>query len=349
MGSVAGAVFLVLLALAYVFFNSHGKGDGGRSTVHVFSNEVEMVSQEERGKDNKEENQEKDEGQESENDKDDARKQDLVRASRPAAQSPRANPEVAAPSSTAIENSGAMNSGQAVAGSVSRTLVSKLESNQGASLNGVGIGSQGFRGASRMYPRGNIQGNTMGPTFGNHHQLYAPGSLGNQQPTPSVVAPSLSKAPTSKQDSKNNLVSTSPRSVLFQSCQQQVNLWQYMSVAAGDVVRGELLGRGAYAEVYKGRVVNAALNTDCAIKVYRSTASPKQLEEARREISLGASLDHPCTLRILGWVRQPLQTITELCCGDLNAFYLNKIEQLQYSEMETLRLLRVRHSVAIFA
>ena len=39
------------------------------------------------------------------------------------------------------------------------------------------------------------------------------------------------------------------------------------------------------------------------------------------------------SLRILGWVRNPLQTITELCCGDLKAFYLNKIEQLQYSEI----------------
>ena len=59
------------------------------------------------------------------------------------------------------------------------------------------------------------------------------------------------------------------------------------------------------------------------------------------EIRLGASLDHPCTLRILGWVRNPLQTITELCCGDLKAFYSNKIEDLQYNEMKALRLLRV--------
>ncbi len=373
MGSVAGAVFLVLLALAYVLFNSHGKSDGGRSTVHVTSNEVEMVSQEERGRDNKEENLEEEEGQESENNKDEERKKVVVRAPRPAAQNPRANPEVAALPNAATQNSVAINIGQAVAGSDSRTLVSTLASSQGASLNGVGIGSRGFRGASRMYPQGNMQGITMGPTFenqkqlyaqgslgnqqqlyaqgtlGNQQQLYAPGSLGNQQLTPSFVVPFLSKAPTLKQVSKNHLVAPSPRSALFQSCQQQVNLWQYMSVAARDVVRGELLGRGAYAEVYKGRVLNAALNTDCAIKVYRSTASPKQLEEARREISLGASLDHPCTLRILGWIRQPLQTISELCCGDLKAFYSNKIEQIQYSEMEALRLLRVRHIVAIFA
>ena len=89
--------------------------------------------------------------------------------------------------------------------------------------------------------------------------------------------------------------------------------------------------------MYKGQ----ALGTECAIKVYRSTASEKQLKEAMHEIRLGASLDHPCTLRILGWVQKPLQMITELCCGDLKAFYLDEIEALQYSEFEALRLLRV--------
>lgn len=37
----------------------------------------------------------------------------------------------------------------------------------------------------------------------------------------------------------------------------------------------------------------------------------------------------------------PLQTITELCLGDLKAFYKDKIEALQYNELDALRLLRV--------
>ena len=135
---------------------------------------------------------------------------------------------------------------------------------------------------------------------------------------------------------------SSPREKVFNSCQQRVNLWQHMTVEAKDVKRGELLGLGAYAKVFEGY----ALGMQCAIKAYRSTASEKQIQEAMREIRLGTSLDHPCTLRILAWVRDPLQTITELCCGDLKAFYSNKIEALQYSEMEALRLLRVRHTLA---
>ena len=58
-----------------------------------------------------------------------------------------------------------------------------------------------------------------------------------------------------------------------------------------------------------------------------------------REIQLGASLDHPCTLRLLGWVRSPLQTITELCRGDLKAFYNDKLDGIQFSEATALRLL----------
>ena len=53
-----------------------------------------------------------------------------------------------------------------------------------------------------------------------------------------------------------------------------------------------------------------------------------------------ASIDHPCTLRILGWVRQPLQIISELCYGDLTAFYKDGIAELQYDEWEALRLLK---------
>ena len=110
-----------------------------------------------------------------------------------------------------------------------------------------------------------------------------------------------------------------------------------MNVDARAIEKGVRLGQGAYAEVYEGR----ALDTACAIKLYRSTASAKHLQEAMREIQLCASLDHPCTIRILGWAKNPLQIIMELCCGDLKAFYLNKIEMLQYSEMEALRLLKV--------
>ena len=132
------------------------------------------------------------------------------------------------------------------------------------------------------------------------------------------------------------------RNNFFKTCQQQVNLWKYIVVEEKDVQRGALLGRGAYAEVYKGQ----ALGTDCAIKVYRATASPEQLEEAMGEIRIAASFDHPCTLRVLGWVQKPLQTIMELCYGDIKAFYSDKIEELQYSEMEALRILRVGLGVA---
>ena len=57
---------------------------------------------------------------------------------------------------------------------------------------------------------------------------------------------------------------------------------------------------------------------------------------------LSASLDHPCTLRLLAWVRHPLQTITELCRGDLKDFYLGKMRTFLYTEAIALRLLTVR-------
>ena len=44
----------------------------------------------------------------------------------------------------------------------------------------------------------------------------------------------------------------------------------------------------------------------------------------------------------MAWVRHPLQTITELCRGDLKAFFLGKIRTFPYTEAIALRLLTVR-------
>ena len=124
---------------------------------------------------------------------------------------------------------------------------------------------------------------------------------------------------------------------MFESCQASVALWMQLEIKDAEIEKGERLGKGAYAEVFKGR----ALDVECAIKVYRRTASGSQLEEAMREIKLAASLDHPFTLRLIGWVRNPLQTITELCKGDLKDLYKDKIEGFPYTEMRALRLLMV--------
>ena len=125
---------------------------------------------------------------------------------------------------------------------------------------------------------------------------------------------------------------------IFMSCQAKIGLWRYIEIAGGrGVERRNLLGRGSYAEIYAG----VANGIECAIKKYRSTASQEQLAEAMREIQLGASLDHPCTLRILGWVRTPLQAISELCSGDLTAFYEDKIKDFAWTESQALRLLKV--------
>ena len=199
-------------------------------------------------------------------------------------------------------------------------------------------------------PTGSFGAQSFGP--GVPQNLSA--ASGGSNFTPSFVGSSLVRAPIrslnaqsfgpvflrsfnaeSALGSQINAVQRGPR--VFKSCQARVNLWDLLLIDNSYVERRELLGRGAYAEVYEGQV--RGLN--CAIKVYRSTASQKQLKEARREIMLMASLEHPCTLRLIGWVKQPLQTITELCSGDFKDFYKDNIEGLSYSEVRALKLLRV--------
>lgn len=138
-----------------------------------------------------------------------------------------------------------------------------------------------------------------------------------------------------------NHMSGGVQSTLFPTCQAKVGMWKQIELNGENVHRGELIGRGKFSEVYKGH----ARGHDCAVKVYRSTASQQHLHSAMQEIVVAASLDHPCTVRVLGWVQEPLQMITELCSGDLKSFYLDKIDPIQYNEWQALRLLKVGFSL----
>ena len=201
----------------------------------------------------------------------------------------------------------------------------------------LGIQAQGFDPRSNATSTGQQQLGLQAQSFNPDSKMVA------EQQGRSISSDSPS---TSTQESPTPSQSSFPQTSIFKSSQQRVNLWQYIMVDAKDVKRGKLLGRGAYAEVYEGRALGGI---ECAIKLYRSTALEKQRKEAMREIRLGASLDHPCTLRILGWVRLPLQTITELCCGDLKVFYKDEIEGFLYSESQALLLPKVCGSRALFS
>ena len=455
----------MLLALACVYFNFHGKSDGGRSTVHVASNEVETASQGERGSDAKRDNQEKDQVQEIENRKDEERKKDEVRSPRAAAQSPSdslkmqgnfvdnslgeqhlsakvghqarnmPSPSFARPSLMRGSNIESFGQGVpqniSVASGVSLLAPSFGESSSMVMLNGAhaqssgqgapynplaysssysvreapmgssdtqsftqsfghgvqqnmvmlnGAHAQSFGQGAPYYPLAysppmglaSSRGSLLTPSFGEsssmamlngayHAQSFGPGAPQNPSATsggsyftPSFVAPSVMGAQTGSFDvqsfgpvpshtfnatsagSQGTVVKGGPR--VFKSCQARVNLWNFMVIDNSIVERGKRLGQGAYAEVYEGKV----RDLKCSIKLYRNTASQSQLRDAMREIRLISSLDHPCTLRLIGWVKQPLQTITELCLGDLKDFYKDKIEGVCYSEVRALMLLRVR-------
>ena len=70
---------------------------------------------------------------------------------------------------------------------------------------------------------------------------------------------------------------------IFKTCQARAGAWKQLEIQATQVMTGTCLGEGAYAEVFKGYVFGTL---ECAIKKYRSTASKRQLQLARREIRL---------------------------------------------------------------
>ena len=144
------------------------------------------------------------------------------------------------------------------------------------------------------------------------------------------------------------LISTAPQNqnnavrgpIAFRSCQAQVNLWERMRIINPNLIqRGPQLAQGLFTELYMGRLSGVG---ECVIKLYRNTASTTELQGAMREIRLTASLDHPCTLRLLGWTQHPPQTLTEPWLGDLSAFFQGKIQHVSFSERRALQLLGVR-------
>ena len=142
-----------------------------------------------------------------------------------------------------------------------------------------------------------------------------------------------------------------------------IKIWRLLQVKPSAVERGDLLGRGvsrrgsisekdveltdstlirtshnhtqSFAQVYKGRVCGI----ECAVKVYSTTERAQS--EGYGEIQLMACIDHPCTLRLLHWTREPLQAMTELGLGDGIKFYKDGIDGLPYNETKALSLLRV--------
>ena len=91
---------------------------------------------------------------------------------------------------------------------------------------------------------------------------------------------------------------------IFKTCQARVGAWQRLEIDASKVTESVLLGEGAYAKVFKGVLFGT---TECAIKKYRSTASTRQLELARREIRLtGGSGRFPVSLPLSSSLFLPL-------------------------------------------
>ena len=230
--------------------------------------------------------------------------------------------------------------GQSSNGALSQGFQSFGQSSNGAMPQGFQSFGQGSNGGmSQGFGQGSIgRAPAAYANVGANLQGFRPMGA-----TPRPISAQMLPSPApSQQQGVNEQGSAAPRAArgrIYRTCQARIELWRQIMIKDGSTVkRGRKLGTGAYAEVYAGQALNGV---DCAIKVYRTTASKRHRDEAMREIRLSASLDHPCTLRLLGWVQEPLQTITELCKGDLKAYYKDRIDDFAYTEMRTLQLLRV--------
>ena len=90
----------------------------------------------------------------------------------------------------------------------------------------------------------------------------------------------------------------------FNSCQAQMSAWAVLELGPADVQRGKLLGEGASGKVYAGRMTN--VEAGVAIKAFK-VFNEDRFNSAMQEIKLMSSLEHPCTVRMLGWTRTPFQ------------------------------------------
>ena len=311
---IAGLVAIILfavLALAYAYFNSRKKRND-HSTVHVADNAVLEDSQ---GNHQGEINAEL-------NITNMAKRMETIPA--------------AAASDAAAFTSAAGSAATVSSGNASRTVFRNQGANvftgyQPEPLIGIGYSNIVTNGAATQNNQGR-QFTSAAVTFAGYQAAHSKGHGLNG-------IPMILTAPQEQYNAVHGPTA-------FRSCQAQVNLWQRMEIINLNLIqRGSQLDQGVFTELYKGRLNGS----DCIIKLYRNTASTKELQEAMREIRLTASLDHPCTLRLLGWTSRPPQMLTEPWLGNLSDFFLGKIQQVSFSERRALRLLRVRLSVSLFS
>ena len=82
------------------------------------------------------------------------------------------------------------------------------------------------------------------------------------------------------------------------------DLAQLKLVREDEILRGGIIGSGAFGTVYKGLWITEHLDQKVkipvAIKVLNDTTSPSESKEFMEEVRVMASVNHSCCIRILG-------------------------------------------------
>ena len=113
----------------------------------------------------------------------------------------------------------------------------------------------------------------------------------------------------------------------FYLLQHQMIGWNALVLGGGEVQRGKEIGNGAGGKVYQGRLRG---NVPCAIKQFK-VWNESTFDKAMREIKFLSCLDHPCTVRLLGWIREPLQV------GVSVSLYVSSLPQFHSLIISTAR------------
>jgi serine/threonine protein kinase len=110
------------------------------------------------------------------------------------------------------------------------------------------------------------------------------------------------------------------------------------AIKIGSYHRRELIGSGAFANVYLG--CHDRTQNHVALKVIpkKSSRSPKELEAIRREIEIISALDHPLIVTLFEYIEDDffMYLVLELATGDTLTKYIT--ERTALSEPEALSL-----------
>merc|ERR1711991_855652 len=133
------------------------------------------------------------------------------------------------------------------------------------------------------------------------------------------------------------LSSTMSMANISSSAREEMVKNSHPEIAPSEIEMGELLGKGSFSHVYKGR----CRGLEVAVKVFNVQNDPEELDNIRKEIAVMSQIFHPNVVLFMGAATDPsdkLMVVTERLPTDLHTLLLENKNKYDLSLRKRMKM-----------